>query len=82
MSITSKANILVENFTANGNLGTYALFLDNCDGTGSVTVKTTLPGWMNSIDGNTNGNGLYISSEARSSLTKCMQATTAKTVLC
>ena len=61
--ITSKGNILVENFTASGNMGNYALFLDNSDGTGSVTVKATLPDWMNSIDGNTNGNGLYISSD-------------------
>jgi hypothetical protein len=63
LSIISKANILVENFTASGNLGTHALLLSNSDGTGGVTVKTTLPGWMNIIDGNTSGNGLYISSD-------------------
>ena len=63
LRIISKANILVENFTASGNLGTYGLFLENNDGTGNVTVKATLPGWMNTIDGHTSGNGLYISSD-------------------
>ena len=61
--IYSKGNILVENFTASGNLGVYGMYLDNSDGTGSVTVKATLPGWMNNIDGNINGYGLNIRSD-------------------
>ena len=70
LSITSKANILVENFTASGNMGNYALLLDNSDGTGGVTVKATLPGWMNTIDGNTGGHGLYINSDGAVSVDK------------
>ena len=60
--IVSKGNILVENFTASGNLGTYAVYLDNGYGTGNITVKATLPGWINSMDGNTSGHGLYATS--------------------
>ena len=70
LSITSKASILVENFTASGNMGNYALRLDNSDGTGGVTVKATLPGWMNTIDGNTGGHGLYINSDGAVSVDK------------
>ena len=62
LTINSKANILVENFTASGNLSTYALFLSNSDGIGGVTVRSTLPGWMNTIDGNPIAIGLNISS--------------------
>ena len=74
LSINSKANILVENFTASGNMGGHALFLTNSDGSGSVTVKTTLPGWMNTIDGNTNGNGLYISSRGAISVSNVLSS--------
>ena len=63
LSINSKGNILVENFIASGNTGNFALSLINSDGTGGVTVKATLPGWMNIIDGNPSGHGLYISSD-------------------
>ena len=63
LTIVSKGNILVENFTASGNLGSYALSLNNSDGTGTVTVRSTLPGWMNTINGNPSGHGLYIYSD-------------------
>jgi hypothetical protein len=52
LDVYSKSNILLENFQANGNGSSSGVNLNNSEGNGNVTVKATLPGWLNQTNGN------------------------------
>jgi hypothetical protein len=62
IEVISRNNILLENFTANNNTGSSGVVLNNANGSGNVTIKTTLTDWLNQANAN-NASGIAITSK-------------------